>query len=577
MSIFSNKIIGLDISDNTMEVVLMEEQARKVVLVSKNRSSLEEGIVKNGEIVNEDLLEKEIKRLFATAKPEPIDTNKVIFGLSGNQTFTHTFKTEASDKKEIDRLVDEEVNKTFLIGAEDLLYTYKILDSKKDSEGKDVVIVATSKNSIAIWNRLFKKMNLDVEMFDLEVLASFRSLFKRTSSKPVCITDIGPDTTSVSIFDNTGLKYSFVSDVSGNQINKDSAKELVDDIKEKFEFIEKNGLEKISKVILIGGVSQTKGIDKFFTEQIGVPILIGRSVDIPEAEPLEYLKAAGLALRGLQAKWDKKDPGFLADDLLDVVVKKKIEVKHESEQEPVEDGVLEEIVEEEVESTEPVDSPEAIDSSKLGEEKRENSRINRKPRNSKKQLATLLVILLVGVMGIFGLWYAQENSQVERYVSTESQVKQFDNIQTFNVKVPVAVSPSEFNSDRVNGRIIENDIDSVDSYEKARKLSIVKVEKKINPGETFWNDPIDSIGDEESMSPPISFRWLVYVEDRLNQVLEKEAASLIDGQEYELTDIVKTGLVSVDNENVYYILGEVTLAIDFLVEEEENSSLEELE
>ena len=45
MSIFNSKSIGIDISDNTIEIIELEKKGKNIEIVSKNRKNIAKGII----------------------------------------------------------------------------------------------------------------------------------------------------------------------------------------------------------------------------------------------------------------------------------------------------------------------------------------------------------------------------------------------------------------------------------------------------------------------------------------------------------------------------------------------------
>jgi len=89
MTLFDKKKIGLNISDNSAELVEISFVDGHEVLSNYSRINLQNGFLKNSHIKNVKELEKAILNLFASAKNGPVELNNVIFGISEDNIFSH--------------------------------------------------------------------------------------------------------------------------------------------------------------------------------------------------------------------------------------------------------------------------------------------------------------------------------------------------------------------------------------------------------------------------------------------------------------------------------------------------------
>jgi len=334
--------IGLDISDHTIEVVEIKKNGKQAEIVSMGRAALPPGVVENGRIKDEEQLAHIVRSLFAKARPKPITKKRIIFGLSESQVHIHAFRLKELKDKEILKALPRAMQSVIPIAQEELVYSHTFLQKTKTF--RDVLVVATSREVIVEWGAFFKKLGLSVEAFDVESLAVFRDLYTQPLKKPVCVVDIGSNTTMVSIFDGFGLQYSRVSHVAGDRIDtvlvaagvksvaeaekmkkdfgmqqKDKkartaiqgiVEKMVDDIAETISFVEIKKEFTVGEVVLVGGGSQLKGLFDHMKKVLSVPVRQGSSVLLEKKSPLHYLEAVGLAWRGVDSVWNKKDPAL---------------------------------------------------------------------------------------------------------------------------------------------------------------------------------------------------------------------------------------------------------------------------
>jgi type IV pilus assembly protein PilM len=344
---FNKKSVGLNIADHTIEVVELEKIGREIKISSLARIILEPGVVERGRIKNEEKLAQAVKDVLVKARPNAIKTSSVIFGLPESQVYIHVFNIAAADKKNIEAAVLSEAQSTIPLKEQDLLYAYRVLNNTKSiKESVEILLVATSRQVILEWQQFFEKINLAVELFDIEALATFRGLFNKLPEEPIGLLDLGAATTNLSIFTSAGLRYSYSIKCAGqdftgqiaqelkidfkeaeklkiqkglgenqnqsvNTILKKSLEKIVDEIKINIDYWQKNNSQEIKEIILLGGSSQMSGLASYFNSlDLGFKAKLAKPVYqlMSGRSTFKYIEAIGLALRGLDNKWSRIDP-----------------------------------------------------------------------------------------------------------------------------------------------------------------------------------------------------------------------------------------------------------------------------
>lgn len=532
LNLFNKNSIGLDIADHTIEVAELEKTGDGIGIVSLGRIKMAPGIVESGRIKDEEKLLTAVKKVFARAKPVSIINREIIFGLPESQVYTSVFvlKTESSDERE--QLIYEEVRKTVPLAEDDLTYSYRIIGHEEGSER--ILLVATSKEVVLEWQNFFKKAGLDIKIFDIETLAVFRGLFSKTPEKPSFLIDIGSKTTNIAIFDKKGLRYSYSVLKAGDYFTENIAKELgitpekaeeekiktdltkdneiadilikslvpiVEEIKPLLLHFQKQNENKRGEVILIGGSSQIKGLANYLSDNLGAKVRLGG-----KGSSLVYLESVGLALRGFDSKWNRKDPA------IEMIKEEKDKKENEEEETPFSQAV----------NTQTDINTEVNDRDEFSLEDQELENQNRDYQKSllklKKQKNILKFVLITGVILIGGsfLYRSGQKSSEEMLPNTAFQDYQFPKF--MNLQAPVAIKASEYSVDRIKGRIIsnENEKNPEESLIKigsnewlaylgidAQKMFISEVEKNINT--EFILDTIEYQGVELSDNPAIYF------------------------------------------------------------------------
>ncbi len=346
LNFFTKRSVGIDIADNTIEVVEILKDRKGESVWSKGRVLLDSGIVERGRIKNKKKLAEALKKVLREAKPHPVITRDAIFGLPESQVYIHSFYITEHKEKERESIILNEALANIPLEKDDLLFSYKIFPSLEKKT--EVLLVAVSRETALEWYVFFNELSINVEMFDIESLAVFRGLFPGRSKKPVCVIDIGSATTNVSIFDKNGLWYSYNNNIAGNSLTAEVAKVLdkseseaeklkkqiglsqagekiffiltkilypmIEDIRITLDYFKEQTGQRVDEVILIGGSSKLKGLLDYMKTNLGMPVKIGKSALFKSDVPLVYIEASGLALRGVEEKWNETDPFIILDE-----------------------------------------------------------------------------------------------------------------------------------------------------------------------------------------------------------------------------------------------------------------------
>src|SRR3989339_2255637 len=92
---------GLDISDRSLKFARLKKKGRFFKLISWGETELKEGIIKDGEILDEAGLAEAIKRGMEKIKGFPLDTKNVIACLPESKAFLQVIKMPRMAKKDL--------------------------------------------------------------------------------------------------------------------------------------------------------------------------------------------------------------------------------------------------------------------------------------------------------------------------------------------------------------------------------------------------------------------------------------------------------------------------------------------
>jgi len=570
---FRKKSIGLDISDEAVEAAELAGIGRRIIISGKGRQELGRAVVEKGIIKNEKELAKAIEKVFSQAQPFPISGRKIIFGLPQDQVFTYILTIKSGKKrlagKEIEELVKRELKKEFG-AANNQFFSFRLIN--KSENIAEILLIAVNREIVSAWRNFFQKLKIEAEEFDVRALADYRSLFISPAKTAVLLIDIGNDFSYVNIFNRQGLCYSRSVDVGDKALIRKIAqrmnlsrqeaearkekigladkqkkiyrvlakdiKPLAEEIKQALNYFERRGSQPLNEIILTGKC-RTKDLAGYLQEQVDFPVRIGSSAVIQANESIEnvlkksesllYLSAIGLALRQLDRKWRLRDPA--------IIIKKKNK-----------NGDL-------------VNIP-FIESSLKN--------MFEEIFGKKKALTAVILGAVLIVLGAI-FWTGrkagnQSASQIDSLPGGETV--QYNQNQTFDLKISVAARESEQNSERAKGRIIENTISQAADYQEAVAQSRLAVERELKTGERLWIEPLAA----KDKNFPVTVRWLAYSNEEAEKLFLAEVDKLNQGEaDYVLDKIEMAGLEETINSGIFNLKGKVTVYLNQLFEAAEQA------
>ncbi|MDO8260562.1 MAG: pilus assembly protein PilM, partial [Candidatus Magasanikbacteria bacterium] len=486
--LFNKKSLGIDIADHRILVTRLKKSGGAVSVDSFDSIKLPSGVVLNGRIKNKEVLAKAISLILKNVKAESACEKRIVFGLPKNQVYVHVFFDESGSRSReaTEQLVKKDISESIPLEANDIYYSYKILN--KNQNKKAFLVVAVSKELIYEWQNFFGELGVDVQIYDLSSLATYRNLYKSAPKNPLCIIDMGGDSTSINVFNQNGLRYSHAIPYAGIKFSERIAAELkisfdeAEKLKIKsgitstgkilpviekdlepiiktcndiFSFIKKRTDDTVEKIVLVGASSRMKGLPEYFQSVFKIPVELGQPIITKGKAEFEYLNSIGLALRGFEKRSRQKDPGLLP-------LKKEKILKKNSEKNEKTLLKKEKIVENTI-----VDYVEIENIAKI-----------------KRQKILLLVIIFVGIILVgLSFWYRSYKVKQKQIIES-AKILPFANQEIISLQIPIAVEKSEFAIDRVKGRITES------------------IENDLASGERLWTDPV-------AKEPT---RWLIYSE-----------------------------------------------------------------
>ncbi|XOU94297.1 MAG: type IV pilus assembly protein PilM [Candidatus Kerfeldbacteria bacterium] len=340
MQILSKHALGLDISDNSIELLELKKIWGKETVEAYARKKLESGIVERGRIINKSKLISALEEAYAQAKPSGFKTKEVILAIPEITSFLHVFKMPSVISIEnIKESVQYEAEETIPITFDQTYHDYQII--YKDNNNQDVLYVAAWKKIIDDYKEVITKAGLKPIIIEAESMALARAFITKKLENHLAIVDLGAKTSIITVYDNNGIRYSNnisiggsdltnkiskelgvtiqeaarlkrVNSILGTNINgknidlKSIATKITSEIKKSINYHQKNTGDIVDKVVVCGGTSMMKDLIKLFNEELSIETVPGNPLEninskgvFGDQSPVLFSTVVGLAKRGI--------------------------------------------------------------------------------------------------------------------------------------------------------------------------------------------------------------------------------------------------------------------------------------
>lgn len=344
---------GLDISDLSLKIIKIKKKKDRLSLSSFGEAEIKSGIVKEGEIKDEDALAKVIKEAIPKVRGEKIKTRSVICSLPEEKAFLQVIQMPLMAEEELKKAVYFETENYIPLPIEEVYLDFQVVKPIVNHlDHFDILISAMPKEIINSYVRTLKKAGLIPQVLEIESQAIARALIRNeVFPNPLLLIDLGATRTSLIIFSGYTLRFTSSVPLSSQKFSQVLAEKLKINLEEAEKLKIKQGLEgenfnvlspllnelveqikayllyyhththhehlpldskEVQKVLLCGGGANLKGLSDFLSLHLKIPVELGNPWinilpeplrEVPELsfeKSLSYTTALGLALRGVK-------------------------------------------------------------------------------------------------------------------------------------------------------------------------------------------------------------------------------------------------------------------------------------
>lgn len=343
---------GLDISDLSLKIVKLKKRGKFFRLSSVGEEKIKAGLIKQGEIRDQDKVAEIIKGAIKKVRGAKLKTKYVVASLPEETAFLQVIQMPKMSPDDLKSAVIYEAENYIPLPIEEVYLDSQIVKPVVDSlDHLDVLIAALPKKTVDSYLSTLKKAGLFPQVMEIESLAVGRALVKNEISPfPLLLIDLGATRTSFIIFSGYSLRFTSSIPVCSQMFTEAIAKELKVSQKEAERLKIRYGIKKkeifdavapvltdlikqikkyidyyqthashehlssnkkgVEKILLSGGGANLDGLVDFLSLKFKIPVELGNPwlnilpnylkevPGLPYKESLKYTTALGLALRG---------------------------------------------------------------------------------------------------------------------------------------------------------------------------------------------------------------------------------------------------------------------------------------
>lgn len=319
---FENKLIALDIGNNTIKVVYGYANNRNIIINEYDIIKMPVNCMNDGIIINIDELAKVI---LYSLKKNKMTGGSLVLNVTGTRVITRDIQIPSASDQEIEQILEFEAQQYFPVDLQNYTVDFKVLERIKTDEGEQlrVLIVAAPNKQVEEFIQLSKLLKKPLKAIDLPANCVLKILSHNAVQNVIddgwAVVDIGKDTSLVCIFRNNTLKFNrillngsaeidqsianklnveygraeeFKTSFSGltevyeeaaatgeaeeiGEIIKNSVNNIITDVNRFIDFYNsRESQNHVQKIYLYGGGSKLKGLPEYFTNYFNMPVTL---------------------------------------------------------------------------------------------------------------------------------------------------------------------------------------------------------------------------------------------------------------------------------------------------------------
>jgi len=241
-----SEAFGLDISDLSLKIIKLKKKGKFLSLAAFGEEEIKPGIIKEGEIKDEEALVKILKEALTKVKGEKLKTKYVIASLPEEKAFLQVIQMPKMSEEDLKSAVIYEAENYIPLPIEEVYLDSQIVPPVYNHlDHFDVLIAALPKKTVDPYLSCLKSAGLRPKALEIESLAIARALIKNeVTTFPVLLIDLGATRTSFIVFSGHSLRFTSSIPVSARSFTEIISKALKVNLAEAEKLKIKYGLEE---------------------------------------------------------------------------------------------------------------------------------------------------------------------------------------------------------------------------------------------------------------------------------------------------------------------------------------------
>ena len=229
--LFTKKFLGIDIGTSSVRIVELGKDGRNFVLsnygqidIDKIESETPKLLKRAVAVFSTDELAEMIRTVLSQAK---IKTHQCALSIPDFSTFFTTFSLPPMTEKELPEAVLFEARQHIPLPIDSVTIDWQLVGGGSGkSEKTDITLAAIPNDIIDQYRQIANKAKLEVVLMEAEMFGLVQALVPKDDDSPLCLIDIGAQSTVCSLVERRALKYSHSFDRGANYMTEELLKRL---------------------------------------------------------------------------------------------------------------------------------------------------------------------------------------------------------------------------------------------------------------------------------------------------------------------------------------------------------------
>jgi type IV pilus assembly protein PilM len=311
-------LVGIDIGTHSIKLVKLKARGKSYQLLNFGIMPLRPETIVDNAIIDEGSIVEAVRNL---VRMEKIKSKDVATAISGQSVIVKRIRVPRMTPKELNESIQWEAEQHIPFEISDVNIDFQVLPPFEGEEDRgaatsnqmDVLLVAAKKTKIQDYETLLSSAGLNPMVMDIDIFA-LENEFETTHGREqaiIALVDIGASTMNINILKHGLTMFQRDIAIGGNRytasiqkkfsVNYDQAEalkmgvgftdsinqahilpslasvseEIGEEIQRSFEFFRTTTSDEvIDKMVISGGCAKIRGLDRFLSHRLGVPVAV---------------------------------------------------------------------------------------------------------------------------------------------------------------------------------------------------------------------------------------------------------------------------------------------------------------